>query len=96
MNEHSQMCGTMDIIDKEEDDEEMEEKTTTTPSTLPTWALAWLAAKLKQIMGTNTSQVPMLIEEEIADMDTKDPKKWAQAPTPIAGTQATIFKNTQI
>jgi len=86
----------MDIIDKEEEDEEMEEKTTTTPSTPPTWALTQLAAKLKQVMGTNTSQVLMLIKEEIADMDTKDPKKWAWAPTPIAGTQATISKNTQI
>jgi len=95
MNEHCRTCGMMDIVDEEEDDEEMEETTTTSSSTLPTWALAQLAAKLKQIMGTNTSQVPMLTDKEIVDMDTEDPKKRARAPTPIAGIQATVSKNTQ-
>ena len=96
MNEHCRMHGTMDIVEEEEDNEEMEAKIMTSSSTLPTQALAQLAAKLKQIMGTNTSQVPMSIDKETVDMDTKDPKKWAQAPTPIAGLQATVSKTTQI
>jgi len=96
MNEHCQMHGTMDIVNKKDEDEEMEDHSTTTSSTLPTRALAWQAAKLKQIMGTNTLQVLMLIKEEVADMDTKDPKKRARAPTPITGTQVAISKHTQI
>jgi len=51
----------MDIVNEENEDEEMEEQGTTSSSTPPTWALAQLAAKLKQIMGTNTTQVPISI-----------------------------------
>jgi len=86
MNEHCRMRGTMDTVEEEDDDEEMEAKITTSSSTPPTRALAQLAAKLKQIMGTNTSQVLMSI----------DPKKQARAPTPIAGLQVTVSKTTQI
>jgi len=87
----------MDIVNKEEEKEEMEEQSMTTSSTPPTWALTRLAAKLKQIMGMNTLEILMSIEEEVADMDTEDPKTRARAPTLIAGsTQAAVSKNTQI
>jgi len=69
------MCRTMDIVNEENKDEEMEEQGTTSSSTPPMRALARLAAKLKQIMGINTMQVPMSIETEFDDMDTEDPKK---------------------
>jgi len=86
------MRGKMDIVNEETKDEEMEDQGTITSSTTPTRASARLAAKLKQIMGTNTMQIPMSIETDAEDVDTKDPKKRARAPTLLPGTQATNSK----
>jgi len=90
------MHGMMDIINKENEDEEMEDQDTITSSTTPMHSLAQLAAKLKKLMEMESTQVLMLIETEFDGMDTKDPKKRAQAPTPLAGIQAATSKHTQI
>jgi len=94
MNKQCQTCGKMDIINEEMEDEEMEDQGTITSSTTPTRASARLAAKLKQIMGMNTTQVPMSIETDADDMDTEDPKKRARAPTLLPGLQAINAKHT--
>ncbi len=74
----------------------MVDQETVNSSTTPTHSSAWLAVKLKKLMEMKAMQVPMSIKTKFEDMDTEDPEKRAQVPTPLAGTQTAISKNTQI
>jgi len=86
----------MDIVNKEKEDEEMMDHATASTSTPPTCSSARLAAKLKKLMDTDLTPVPMMIKTKIEAMDIKDLKKRAWATTPIMGMTATAKNGTQI
>jgi len=86
----------MEIANEENEDKEMANHAMASSSTTPTCSSAQLVAKLKKLMETELTLVPMTIETKTSEMDIDDPKKRARAPTPLTGTTLPATNSTQI